>query len=84
MVRPFGSFEFGLILVEMKGFGVVHVFRTNRYLFTPKPHFCILALVINMDRHTTSSRTLFVHFVYRICGCENHNCCILVILRTCR
>ena len=68
------------ILVEMEGFGVVRIPWTNYYPFAQKLHFYPFILVINLERHTTCSRASFMHSVYWVCGCGNHNCFTLIIL----
>ena len=70
MLSKFWSYliplSLGWFWLEMKGFGVVHVFRTNCYLFTLKPHFCILLFVVHLDRHMTRNRVSLVNSVHYV------------------
>ena len=80
IVVGFSSFY----LVIYEGLWGCSCFRTNRYFFTPKPHFCILVLVVHSDRLTTRSRASIMYSVYWVCKYGYHNFFILIILRTSR
>ena len=54
-----------MILRGVRGFGVMYVLRTNRFLlFLSRLLFFVL--VYNLERYLTSNRTSFVHPIYSV------------------